>query len=201
MLLKSMYENHCFYHRNDGWPSPSTACAHVLCEEVPKTSIISVFFAILLKNIYKNNTFYYRNEGWSSPSTACAHKTCSKDHKNGNRDKSGKSSHVCTGYRNIIGAPQAYAIWGIMFFTIETTAHHHQVPRGRIQIIRGDPRVIKNHVFYCVLCQEVSKTLIISMLFVMAAEEPALKQCFLPSKRQLTITKYHACAWNVFRGP
>ena len=82
-----------------------------------------------------------------------------------------------------------------MPFTIETTAHHHQVPRVRIKIIRGgDPRFIKSNVFYCVVCQEVSKTLIISMLFVMAAEEPALKQCFLPSKRRLTITKYRACA-------
>ena len=58
-----------------------------------------------------------------------------------------------------------------MLFTIEATAHHHQVPRVRIKIVRRDPRVTKNHVFYCVLCQEVSKTLIISMLFAMAAEE------------------------------
>ena len=26
-----------------------------------------------------------------------------------------KWTHVCTGYRNITGAPQAFAIWGTMF--------------------------------------------------------------------------------------
>ena len=58
---------------------------------------------------------------------------------------------VCTGYRNIIGAPQAYAIWGTMLVTstIETTAHHHQVPRVRIKSLLGDPRVIKNNVLWC----------------------------------------------------
>ena len=85
----------------------------MLREEVSKTLIISVFFAMLLKNMYENNAFYHRNDGGPSPSTARAHETCSGDHKNGNRDKSGKWEVVCTGYRNIIGAPQAYAIWGI----------------------------------------------------------------------------------------
>ena len=70
----------------------------MLREEVSKTSIISVFFAMLLKNMYENNAFYHRNDGGSG------------DRKNGNRDKSGKSAQVCTGYRNITGAPQAYAI-------------------------------------------------------------------------------------------
>ena len=58
-----------------------------------------------------------------------------------------------------------------MLFIIETTAHHHQVSRMCIKSLLGDPRVIKNNVFCCVLCEEVSKTLIISMLFAMAAEE------------------------------
>ena len=86
----------------------------MLREEVSKTSIISVFFAMLLKNMYENNAFYNRNDGGPSPSSARAHKMCSGDHKNGNRDKSGKWTHICTGYRNIIGAPQAYAILGTM---------------------------------------------------------------------------------------
>ena len=45
-----------------------------------------------------------------------------------------------------------------MLFIIETTAHHHQVPCVRIEIIRGDPRGIGNKAFYCVLYQEVSET-------------------------------------------
>ena len=137
----------------------------MLREEVSKTLIISVFFAMLLKNMYENNDFYHRNDGGPSPSTARAHKMCSGDHKNGNRDKSGKWTRFCTGYRNITGAPQAYAIWGTMLFTIETTAHHHQVPRVRIKNLPGGPRVIKNNLFCSVLCEEVSKTLITSMFF------------------------------------
>ena len=127
-----------------------------------KTTIICMFLCLLPRSVYKNCVFYKRNDGWPSPSTAHAHKTCSGDRKNGNRDKSGKWGLVCTGYRNITGAPQAYAIWGTMLFIIETTAHHHQVPRVRIKSHLGDPRVIKNNVFCSVLCEEVSKTLIIS---------------------------------------
>ena len=168
-----------FYHGNNGWPSPSIACAHVLCEGVSKTSIISVLFAMLLKNMYENNAFYHRNDGGPSPSTAHAHKTCSGDRKNGNRDKSGKSAQVCTGYRNIIRAPQAYAIWGTMLFTIETSAHHHQEPRVRIKSLPGGPRVIKNNVFCSVLCEEVSKTLIISVFCCDGCWRTCMKQCFL----------------------
>ena len=46
----------------------------MLREEVSKTLIISVFFAMLLKNMYENNAFYHRNDGGPSPSTARAHK-------------------------------------------------------------------------------------------------------------------------------
>ena len=65
-----------------------------------------------------------------------------------------------------------------MLFTIETTAHHHQVPRVRIKSLLGDPRVIKNNMFCSVLCEEVSKTLIISVLFAMAAEEHVSNNAF-----------------------
>ena len=47
----------------------------------------------------------------------CMHKilvhASAGDHKNGNRDRSGKWVLVCTGYRNIIGAPRAFAIRGM----------------------------------------------------------------------------------------
>ena len=58
-----------------------------------------------------------------------------------------------------------------LLFIIETTAHHHQVPRVRIRSLLEDPRVIENNVFCNVLREEVSKTLIINVFFAMAAEE------------------------------
>ena len=77
-----------------------------------KTIIISMCLFLFPRNVYTNHAFYQRNDGWPSPSTAHAHKKCSGDRKNGNRDRSGKWVLVCTGYRNIMGAPQAFAIWG-----------------------------------------------------------------------------------------
>ena len=98
------------------------ACARFLCMHKIlvhasgglKTTIISMCLRLLPRSVYKNCVFYQRNDGWPSPSTAHAHKTCSGDHKNGNRDRSGKWAVACTGYRNIVGAPQAFAIWGVI---------------------------------------------------------------------------------------
>ena len=166
----------------------SCACTEILCMHKilvhasggSKTTIISVFLRLLPRSVYKNCVFYQRNDGWPSPSTAHAHKTCSGDRKNPNRDKSGKSAQVCTGYTNITGAPQAYAIWGTMLFTIETSAHHHQEPRVLIKSLPGGPRVIKNNVFCNLLCEEVSKTLIISVFCCDGCWRTCMKQCFLP---------------------
>ena len=62
----------------------------------------------------------------------------------------------------------------------------------------GDTEVAKNQVLCCVLCQKVSKTLIIPVFFAIAAEEHVYKLCFLLTKPRLTITKYRACAQQLF---